>query len=104
MSGNNYEIKTRACPQCYLCGMQGEELYRGLSDRHFGASGVWNLKQCQNPDCGLVWLDPPPIEEDIALAYRRYYTHHGEGANNSGDSPLAYRLLRHVIWGATGFI
>jgi len=27
------------------------------------------------PRCGLLWLDPVPIEEDIHLAYSTYYTH-----------------------------
>ena len=36
---------------------------------------MWTLKQCPRPECGLVWLDPMPVEEDIYLAYARYHTH-----------------------------
>lgn len=105
MSDNNCEIRTRACPRCYLCGTQGKELYGGLSDRLFGAPGVWNLKQCPNPACGLIWLDPMPKEEDIALAYRRYYTHQSEGAKkNIGIAAPAYRILLGVLARATGLI
>jgi SAM-dependent methyltransferase len=27
------------------------------------------------PACGLLWLDPAPLEDDIHLAYGTYYTH-----------------------------
>jgi 2-polyprenyl-3-methyl-5-hydroxy-6-metoxy-1,4-benzoquinol methylase len=37
--------------------------------------GRWNFKQCPNPDCGLVWLDPMPLVEDIPKAYENYHTH-----------------------------
>lgn len=105
MSDNNYEIRTSARPQCYLCGTQGKELYGGLSDRLFGASGVWNLKQCPNAACGLIWLDPMPMEEDIALAYRRYYTHQSEGAKKNMDiAALVGRILLGVLVRATGLI
>lgn len=69
------EIRTRPCPQCYLCGSEGEPLYRSLEDRLFGSEGEWTLKECFNPECGLVWLDPMPLQEDIGKAYKYYYTH-----------------------------
>lgn len=34
--------------------------------------------QCLNPDCGLLWLNPMPLEEDIGKAYEYYYTHGDE--------------------------
>jgi 2-polyprenyl-3-methyl-5-hydroxy-6-metoxy-1,4-benzoquinol methylase len=72
---NPDEIRTRPCPECYLCGAPGKTLYQGLRDRLFGAPGEWNLKECPNPECGLIWLDPVPVEEDIGKAYQNYYTH-----------------------------
>ncbi|MCB7129009.1 MAG: class I SAM-dependent methyltransferase [Candidatus Brocadiales bacterium] len=68
-------IGTRPCPDCYVCGLPGQPLYSDLQDRHFGAPGKWNLKKCPDPDCGLIWLDPMPTEEDIGRAYEHYYTH-----------------------------
>jgi 2-polyprenyl-3-methyl-5-hydroxy-6-metoxy-1,4-benzoquinol methylase len=68
-------IRSRACPACYVCGCHGEPLYENLQDRLFGAAGLWNLKSCSNPRCGLVWLDPMPREEDIGKAYEGYVTH-----------------------------
>jgi SAM-dependent methyltransferase len=69
------QIRSRLCPACYLCGTTGEPLYENLRDRLYSAPGTWNLKRCPNPSCGLLWLDPMPLEEDIAKAYRSYYTH-----------------------------
>ena len=69
------EIRSFRCPNCYLCGTGGEPLYEGLKDRVFNAPGEWNLKRCPNPECGLLWLDPMPLQEDIGKAYENYFTH-----------------------------
>ena len=69
------EIRTRPHPACLLCGSPGEPLHQGLTDRLFGAPGRWDFKRCSRADCGLIWLDPMPTEEDIGLAYRNYFTH-----------------------------
>jgi 2-polyprenyl-3-methyl-5-hydroxy-6-metoxy-1,4-benzoquinol methylase len=46
-----------------------------MRDRLFDAPGEWNMVQCARADCGLLWLDPMPLAEDLGLAYARYYTH-----------------------------
>jgi|688.fasta_scaffold162093_1 2-polyprenyl-3-methyl-5-hydroxy-6-metoxy-1,4-benzoquinol methylase len=86
------EIRTYSCPKCYLCGNEGKLLYQSLKDRLFGAPGEWNLKKCINPECGLVWLDPMPLEEDIVKAYLNYFTHEIQDLQIS----LLGRLLRTV--------
>jgi len=72
---DNEEIRACPKPDCYVCGTQGENLYEGVRDRLFGAPGEWNFKKCPNTGCGLVWIDPMPLEKEISLAYRNYYTH-----------------------------
>ena len=72
---SNVEIRSRPFPKCSLCGTRGEPLYAGLTDRLFGAPGEWNLKCCSNTGCGLIWLDPMPLEDDIGKAYENYFTH-----------------------------
>lgn len=57
-----------------------------MADRLYGVPGNWNLRGCNNPDCGLSWLDPFPLEEDIPLIYKDYYTH---SAGASAQSFLA---------------
>jgi 2-polyprenyl-3-methyl-5-hydroxy-6-metoxy-1,4-benzoquinol methylase len=91
-------IRTRACPNCYLCETRGVLLYEGLSDRLFGAPGTWNLKRCANPACGLLWLDPMPVEDDIGKAYAEYYTHVSTTPNlpNRSKSTLVISILRRV--------
>ena len=68
-------IRSRPCPDCYVCGSIGTPLYSALPDRIFGVPGTWNFSLCSNPECGLVWLDPAPLEDEISKAYNIYYTH-----------------------------
>jgi len=88
------EIRTYPCPDCHVCGTQGKNLYRDLSDRLFGTPGKWNFKKCSNPRCGLVWLDPMPAEEATSLAYRNYYTHQDTKRFPDTWARRAYRLVR----------
>src|SRR5882762_2629679 len=71
----NDEIRSRPCPTCYVCGNFGTDLYQRTRDRLFNATGSWTLKRCANSECGLVWLDPKPLDKDISKAYKGYYTH-----------------------------
>jgi 2-polyprenyl-3-methyl-5-hydroxy-6-metoxy-1,4-benzoquinol methylase len=67
-------------------------LYDGLEDRLFSAPGRWRMVRCSGSACGLLWLDPAPLPEDLALAYESYYTHALPAAR-----PLVVRtLLRWV--------
>ncbi len=68
-------MRSRPHQRCFICGGPGEPLYQGLSDRLFGAAGTWGLRRCADRDCGLIWIDPLPLAEDIGKAYERYYTH-----------------------------
>lgn len=82
-------IKTTAKPQCPICGNTGKILHEGLIDQLFGAPGHWSLRRCSETSCGLLWLDPCPIEADIAKAYQTYYTH-----ANSSEKP---RIQSHLV-------
>src|SRR4051812_33740400 len=86
-------IQSRPCPNCYVCGSFGEPLYEELKDKLFGAPGVWNLKICPDPKCGLMWLDPMPLEEEIEKAYRNYLTH----ADAVNGSNTRLRQLFNII-------
>ena len=72
---NTSKIRVRACSDCYVCGSVGKMFYHDLRDRIFGTPGEWNVRKCPNPECGLMWLDPMPVKEDIGKAYQNYYTH-----------------------------
>ncbi len=86
MENSSNEIRSALCPTCILCGNDGNDLYRDLRDRLFSAKGLWNLKVCSNSDCGLIWLNPMPLPEDIGKAYTHYYTHAQETSGR--DSKL----------------
>ena len=88
-------IRTYSNSSCLLCGTAGRVLHSGLKDRLFGAPGTWELKQCPNPECGLVWPDPAPVPEDLGLAYQTYYTHVEPAAGSAG---LVYKLGKWAYW------
>src|SRR5258706_16195035 len=79
-AGTNVEVsgdqlRTSSRPKCLMCDSSGRMLYEGLRDRPFDTPGAWNIRQCINDACGLLWLDPMPVSADIWKAYRTYYTH-----------------------------
>ncbi len=65
-------ISVEHCPLCPICGAQGIRLYEGMSDWLWDVPGEWGLRSCS---CGIAWLDPRPIADDIPKLYARYYTH-----------------------------
>jgi 2-polyprenyl-3-methyl-5-hydroxy-6-metoxy-1,4-benzoquinol methylase len=80
------EITTQQQIQCYLCNANGILLHQNLKDYLFSVSGNWSLRKCSNKTCGLVWLNPQPIETEIGKLYQNYYTHSNE-ANLSPSTP-----------------
>lgn len=67
-------IRSEDVLRCPVCGSESKRvLYTGLRDRLWGAPGEWSYKSCGN--CGMVFLDPRPTEEDIGKAYEVYPTH-----------------------------
>ncbi len=83
------EMRSFQRPHCLLCGAQGRSLYKGLKDRLYGVTGSWGMNQCPGRECGLIWLDPAPVEEDLGVAYQSYYTHRPAVATS--------RSLRHRL-------
>lgn len=94
-------IRAKECLRCGVCGSEGSIVYERLDDRLFGAPGSWNLKQCLGPDCGLLWLDPMPIPEDIAIAYRQYYTH-GSQEHPAGTATKLFRAFKSLLAAISG--
>jgi 2-polyprenyl-3-methyl-5-hydroxy-6-metoxy-1,4-benzoquinol methylase len=75
-------IRSVSTDRCYLCDTDGTVLLQGLRDRLIGVSGAWNARRC--PGCGLQWLDPRPIREDIGKLYGEGYFTHEESAWRPG--------------------
>jgi len=94
-------IRTESIPDCPFCGRTGVLLYEALRDRLFSAPGAWNVKRCPGSDCGLLWLDPMPVEEDIHKAYRDYYTH--KDRQEGADKPIgAFKRIKREFRSARG--
>ena len=91
------EIRTAAAPRCVVCGEQGRPLYSGLRDRLFSAPGEWSHVQCPAAACGLIWLDPMPVPEDVHKAYETYYTH-------AEQRPRAGALQRILLAAKRGYV
>ncbi len=88
-------IRSRPRPRCDVCGAEGAALYRGLSDRVGSAPGAWGFRECPSRGCGLLWLDPAPIDEDLGIAYDAYYTHRAPGPSEGPSAAKrAYRFAR----------
>lgn len=68
-------IRSAPCPRCLACSCEGVELYDGLADSLYGAPGTWRMVRCADAQCGMLWLDPKPLEADLIKAYATYHTH-----------------------------
>ncbi len=79
-------MRDAPCRVCHICGASGSLLHEGVQDRLFGVAGQWNFRKCDNAACGLVWLDPMPLECDLHDAYATYYTHGDSGLESGAAS------------------
>src|SRR5713226_6362648 len=60
---DNAGVSCSSNVHCGICGSKGRLLYNGLTDNLFNAPGVWNLLQCKNAHCGVLWCDPMPLAD-----------------------------------------
>jgi SAM-dependent methyltransferase len=96
---NDGQIRTKSQPNCILCEDKGRPVYSGQKDRLFGVGGSWDLKICSNRKCGLFWLDPMPLPEDIGKAYANYYTHSKRNEmERVGFLKRIYQLMKRGYW------
>ncbi len=93
------EIRVEEVLTCLLCQRTGRELYSGLADRLFGAPGKWGFLQCTQ--CGLVWLNPRPVPQDIGRVYKTYYTH--EYMEEKGSPSIREKAKLGLFSAARGY-
>lgn len=100
MTFSDTQIRACPAPRCFLCGAEGDILYRGLKDQLFGAPGQWDMRRCPDRDCGVLWLDPMPLPEDIGRAYQVYYTHTETKRRRSPYLQKVFDLVRsgYLAW------
>ena len=87
-----------ARPSCYLCGQPGTHLYKHLVDRLYSVPGSWNIRRCSDSRCGLLWLDPVPL--DCSEFYDTYYTHQDAAKHSAEETTFSARLRWFVRFGA----
>lgn len=99
MEQQKEKIKTYYKNNCYLCQSSSTNLYQDLEEILGIVSGKWNLRQCNNKDCGLVWVDPCPIEQEIGKLYPATYFNE-YGSENTPKSLLKklYDLYLQLIY------
>jgi 2-polyprenyl-3-methyl-5-hydroxy-6-metoxy-1,4-benzoquinol methylase len=106
-------IRTHNRTHCYLCDSEGSTLFGDLTDRLCSVPGRWGLRRCTAPTCGLVWLDPVPVVEDIGKLYPSDYVTHTTDATtrridpalgisaqgDTGNAPVTgwHRQFRHAL-------
>jgi len=89
----NEGIRAEEVRFCLLFDSEGVLLYQDLRDRLYGAKGIWSLMRF--PKCGLVWLNPRLIPEDIGKPYTTYFTH--SVSNQTPKFSTLRRLIRNSI-------
>jgi len=81
-------IRHAPSPKCIVCGSDGVERYDGLADYLSGTPGTWRMVRCPCAECGMLWLDPMPLEADLIKAYATYHTH-TRPARGAGELSLS---------------
>ncbi len=99
----NAGIRATPALRCRLCGSEGRALYAAQRDRLFSASGEWSHRECVDARCGLIWLDPLPLEEDLPKAYEHYYTHAEKTARRGAVAALLAAAKRGYLANAWGY-
>ncbi|MGE3161808.1 MAG: class I SAM-dependent methyltransferase [Burkholderiales bacterium] len=82
-SADDNALRSAPSRHCAACGREGVPLYDGLTDYLSGTPGTWRMARCPDEACGLLWLDPKPLAEDLVKAYTGYHTH-GRAVRRSG--------------------
>lgn len=77
---------------CPGCGQDGAEKFLAAPDRFHGRPEVYQLLRC--PSCSLVWLENPPIPEEMGYHYGADYDRAIAGA---GEDPDHWRDRRDTL-------
>ncbi|HEX4599345.1 MAG TPA: class I SAM-dependent methyltransferase [Burkholderiaceae bacterium] len=66
-----------------------------------GSPGRWDMVQCRAGDCGLLWLNPRPVAEQLPRLYENYFTHEAEqpGPRSDGLRVHVRRAIQRSLLG-----
>jgi 2-polyprenyl-3-methyl-5-hydroxy-6-metoxy-1,4-benzoquinol methylase len=88
-------IRSVVRDRCLVCGSEGSPLHSDVPDLLLGTPGRWRVVRCRSSDCGLLWLNPGPVAEELGLLYENYFTHEAEA--HSSDGVGLRNLVRRAI-------
>jgi SAM-dependent methyltransferase len=77
-------IRSEAVDRCLVCGSEGVPLYGDVPDLLLGTPGRWHIVRCRSADCGLLWLNPRPVAEELGSLYENYFTHEADASDHGG--------------------
>lgn len=79
---------------CYLCGSFESVSYLSAKDRLHEIDGKFNIVKCKT--CGLIYLNPRPVQERMARYYPEDYLSHQFTLHGHASS-LRDRLFRNMV-------
>ncbi|MCX5709095.1 MAG: class I SAM-dependent methyltransferase, partial [Candidatus Omnitrophica bacterium] len=99
-------IRQKEFLSCIICGAAGEKLYQGIPDRCHSTAGTFNFRKCAS--CGLLWLDPMPVEEDLAKCYDDFFIPRDVPFSRSGSGIACFSkfkgdLKRNIVYAHYGY-
>jgi SAM-dependent methyltransferase len=86
---DNEGVLCRSVTTCANCAGPGDIIHTDLRDHLFGSPGTWGTRLCRNRRCGLAWLEPQPLPDQIAKLYETYYTHGTEAERSALENGAA---------------
>lgn len=93
-------ITSEARPFCSLCGATGEIAQQTIADPDGNLAGTWSFRRCTNQECGVYWLDPAPLPDEMWKAYTSYHTHTRKTTRRISKATLSlvHRLIKLALW------
>lgn len=68
-------LQVAAVDRCPVCKRPGRRLHEEVPDGFGITANPWAFDQCKDARCAHVWLNPAPLEAELAKAYRDYPIH-----------------------------
>jgi 2-polyprenyl-3-methyl-5-hydroxy-6-metoxy-1,4-benzoquinol methylase len=89
-------IKTEKI-SCNLCGSKDSKFLFEAKDRLHGTEGTFRYVQC--PECGLVYMNPQVVQEDITKLYPSDYAPHSTATKGTAATirSLYNRLIKTPV-------
>jgi 2-polyprenyl-3-methyl-5-hydroxy-6-metoxy-1,4-benzoquinol methylase len=92
-------IRSEARDRCLVCGGESTALHSDVPDLLLGTPGRWRVVRCRAAGCGLLWLNPRPVAEELGSLYQNYFTHEADVAGREGLRDRVRRAIQQRLLG-----